>query len=272
MAEIFGLDAYSPREIAERVESIGVVKARLPLLSQITLGVLAGGFIGLGALYFTLVTSDTNLTFGAARLLGGLAFSLGLILVVVAGAELFTGNNLLVMAWVSRRITTGELLRNWLVVYLANFAGALGLVLLVLWSQHWHMNGDAVGANAVKIAAAKASLPFWVAFFRAILCNVLVCLAVWLALAGRSVIDKMFAIVFPISAFVAAGFEHSVANMYFIPLGILLKDQLSAAGSEGLSWAALWTNLLPVTLGNIVGGSLMVALVYRFVYRPAKQG
>jgi formate/nitrite transporter len=270
MAEIFGLDAYSPGEIAERIESIGVAKARLPLISQITLGVLAGGFIGLGALYFTLVTSDGNLTFAAARVLGGVAFSLGLILVVVAGAELFTGNNFLVMAWVSRRITTVELLRNWLIVYLANFVGAFGLVLLVVWSQHWHMNGDAVGANAVKIAAVKASLPFWEAFFRGILCNVLVCLAVWLALAGRSVIDKIFAIVFPISAFVAAGFEHSVANMYFIPLGILLKDQLSVAGSEGLSWAGLWTNLLPVTLGNIVGGSLMVALVYRFVYRPGK--
>jgi formate transporter len=268
MTEIFGHDAYSPKEIAERVESIGVAKARLPITSQITLGILAGGFIGLGALYFTLVTSDQNLTFTASRVLGGLAFSLGLILVVVAGAELFTGNNLLVMAWVSRRITTVELLRNWLIVYLSNFIGALGLVLLVLWSQQWHTNGNAVGINAIKIAAGKAALPFLEAFFRAILCNILVCLAIWLAVAGRSVIDKIFAILFPISAFVALGFEHSVANMYFIPLGVWLKDQLNVAGSERLSWLALWTNLVPVTLGNIVGGSLMVALVYRFVYRP----
>jgi len=270
MAEIFGSDAYSPKEIGERIETIGIAKARLPLTAQIALGVLAGGFIGLGALYFTLVTSDAHLSFAAARVLGGVAFSLGLILVVIAGAELFTGNNLLVMAWVSRRITTAEVLRNWLVVYLANFVGAFGLVSLVFWSQHWRMNGDAVGVNAVKIAAAKAMLPYWEAFFRALLCNLLVCLAVWLAFAGRSVVDRIFAIVFPISAFVAAGFEHSVANMYFIPLGILLKDHLDVPGVEGLSWVGLWTNLAPVTLGNIAGGSLMVALVYRFVYRPEK--
>jgi len=267
MAEIFGFDAYSPNEIAERVESIGVAKARLPLMSQVTLGVLAGGFIGLGALYFTLVTSDTALSFAASRLLGGLTFSLGLVLVVIAGAELFTGNNFLVMAWVSQRITTGELVKNWLVVYLANFFGALGLVFLVVLSNHWEINSNAVGTSAVKIAAAKAALPFWEAFFKGILCNILVCLAVWLALAARSVVDKIFAVIFPISAFVAAGFEHSVANMYFIPLGILLKDRLPAGGAENLSWPGLFSNLLPVTLGNIIGGGVMVALVYYFVYR-----
>jgi len=267
MAELFGFDAYSPKEIAERVENIGVTKARLPLLTVATLGVLAGGFIGLGALYFTLVTSDSSLGFAASRLLGGLTFSLGLILVVVAGAELFTGNNLLVMAWASQRITANELMRNWLIVYFANFAGALGLVLLVFLSDHWQMGNGAVGANAVRIAAAKAALSFPEAFFKGILCNILVCLAVWLALAARSVVDKIFAIIFPISAFVAAGFEHSIANMYFIPLGILLKDRILVSGAENLSWAGLWSNLLPVTLGNIVGGSVMVALVYYFVYR-----
>jgi formate/nitrite transporter len=150
---------------------------------------------------------------------------------------------------------------------LANFVGALGLVLLVLWSQQWRMNSNGVGITAVKIAAAKAALPFWEAFFKGVLCNILVCLGVWLALAGRSVVDKVFAIIFPISAFVAAGFEHSVANMYFIPLGILLKDQVGQGIAENLSWLALWSNLLPVTLGNIFGGSVMVALVYRFIYR-----
>ena len=232
-----------------------------------TLGVLAGGFIGLGALYFTLVTSDSSLSFAASRLLGGLTFSLGLILVVVAGAELFTGNNLLVMAWASRRITTKELITNWIIVYLANLAGALGLVFLVVLSHHWQMNSNAVGISAVKIAAAKAALPFWEAFFKGIVCNILVCLAVWLALAGRSVTDKIFAVIFPISAFVAAGFEHSVANMYFIPLGILLKDRILVSGAENLSWLGLWSNLVPVTLGNIVGGSVMVALVYYFQHR-----
>jgi formate/nitrite transporter len=267
MAEIFGFDAYAPKEIAEKVESVGVAKARLPLVSQIALGVLAGGFIGLGALYFTLITSDPNLGFAPSRLLGGVAFSLGLILVVIAGAELFTGNNLLVMAWASQKISMRELLANWLVIYLANLTGALGLVLLVYLSNHWQMNGGAVGAQAIKIAAAKASLPFWDAFFRGILCNILVCLAVWLALAGRSVVDKIFAIVFPISAFVAAGFEHSVANMYFIPLGLLLQPHLNVGAAAELSWFGLWNNLLPVTLGNIFGGAVMVALVYRWIYR-----
>lgn len=274
MNEIFGFDAYSPKEIAQRVESVGVTKARLPLISQVTLGMLAGGFIGLGALYFTLVTSDANLSFAAARLLGGLTFSLGLILTVVAGAELFTGNNLLVMAWASRRISTLELLQNWLVIYFANFIGALGLVLLVLWSEQWRMNAGAVGANAVKIAAAKATLPFWEALFKGILCNILVCLAVWLALAGRSVVDKIVAIVFPISAFVAAGFEHSVANMYFIPLGLLVQEHASAPGLPAVPWTGLISNLLPVTLGNIFGGGIMVAAVYHLVYGrgPETQG
>jgi formate transporter len=272
MAEIFGFDAYAPKEIADRVETIGVAKARLPLLSQVALGVLAGGFIGLGALYFTLVTSDTALSFAVSRLLGGLVFSLGLILVVIAGAELFTGNNLLVLAWASRRITTRELLCNWLIVYFANFAGALGLVALVYLSNHGQMNGAGVGIQAVKIAAAKASLPFAEAFFKGVLCNILVCLAVWLALAGRSIVDKICAIIFPISAFVAAGFEHSVANMYFIPLGILLKDRVPAGAVEHLDWSSLWTNLLPVTLGNIVGGALLVALVYSFIYQRGTAG
>jgi formate transporter len=273
MSEIFGVDAYSPEEIAERVQSVGAAKARLPLLTQLILAMLAGGFIGLGALYFSLVASDASLGFAASRLLGGLAFSLGLILVVVAGAELFTGNNLQVMAWAARRITTAELLRNWLVVYLGNFIGALSLALLVLWSQHWRMNGDGVGVTAVKIAAFKAALPFWEAFFRGILCNVLVCLAVWLALAGRTVVDKIFAIVFPISAFVAAGFEHSIANMYFIPLGIMVRERLGAAALPPVTWAGLITNLVPVTLGNVVGGAGMVAAVYYLVYcRGASPG
>jgi len=267
--EIFGFDAFSPREVSERVESIGVTKARLPLLSMSVLGILAGGFIGLGAMYFTLVVSDQNLSFALQRVIGGLVFSLGLILVVVAGAELFTGNNLMIMAWVSRRISSWELLRNYIVVYLTNLVGALGLVLIVFLSNHWGMAGGQVGLTAVKIAAYKTSLSFPEAFFKGVLCNILVCLAVWLALAGRSVIDKIFAIIFPISAFVAAGFEHSIANMYFIPIGILLRDEYSSAQIPyvaGLDWLGFVSNLIPVTLGNLVGGSLMVGLVYHIVY------
>jgi formate transporter len=270
MAEILGFDAFSPKEIAEKVESVGVTKARLPLLPTLMLGVLAGGFIGLGALYFALVVSDTQLSFGIARVLGGVAFSLGLILVVVGGAELFTGNNLLVMAWADGKITTAEMMRNWVLVYAANAVGAIGLAVVVYLSNHAGMNQGAVGLAYVEIAAAKTALPFWEAFFKGVLCNLLVCLAVWMALAGRSVTDKVFAIIFPISAFVAAGFEHCVANMFLIPLGVFLKDSVAATtniDTASLDWSGFIGNLIPVTLGNIIGGSVMVALVYYLIYR-----
>jgi formate transporter len=267
MAQLYGFDAYSPQEIADKVETVGVAKARLPLPAMVMLGVLAGGFIGLGALYFTLVTSDVSLPFAASRVLGGVAFSMGLILVVVAGAELFTGNNLLVMAWADRKITTVEMLRNWTIVYLANAVGAVGLALLVYLAQHPEMAGGAIGRQAVKLAVAKVHLPFVEAFFKGVLCNVLVCLAVWLAMAGRSVTDKVLAIVFPISAFVAAGFEHSVANMYFLALGWMLQATFIVTDGAPIGWGGILGNLVPVTLGNVAGGSLMVALVYYLIYR-----
>ena len=270
MSDGFRIDHYTAHEIAERVENGGVAKVKLPWLSVMTLGVLAGGFIGLGAMYFNLVTSDATLGFAAARVLGGVVFSLGLILVVVAGAELFTGNNLIIMAWVVKRVTTADILKNWALVFTANFIGAFGLAILIFLSNHAAMAGGAVGQNAVRIAAVKTTLPFSQAFFRGVLCNVLVCLAVWLCLGGRNVFDKVVAIIFPISAFVAAGFEHSVANMYFIPLGLLLRAHVPApAGVDmyGLTWGGFLHNLLPVTLGNIVGGAVMVGLVYWLVYR-----
>jgi formate/nitrite transporter len=268
MPEFFGSDAFSPPEIAERIERVGVAKARLPLLPLFMLGVLAGAFIGLGAMFFALVTSDTSLGFTMGRVVGGVVFSLGLLLVVVAGAELFTGNNLLAMAWADGLITTGEVLRNWGVVCIANFIGAAGLALLVYLSGHTDMNGGAVGAHYMKIAAAKCALPFATAFFSGVLCNVLVCLAVWMAFAGRTVVDKAVAIVFPISAFVAAGFEHSIANMYFIPMGLLLKATgAELPGAEQVTWMHLLGNLLPVILGNLVGGSGFVALIYHLIYR-----
>jgi formate/nitrite transporter len=268
MPELFGFDAYSPAQIAERVTTVGVAKARLPLLSMAMLGVLAGGFIGLGALYSVLVLSDPALGFAAGRVLGGAAFSLGLLLVVVAGAELFTGNNLLAMARAGGQISTRELLRNWLVVCLANFAGAAGLACVVFLSRHAEMNNGLVARQYLVIAAGKCALPFWPAFFRGVLCNVLVCLAVWMAMAGRSVADRAVAIVFPISAFVAAGFEHSVANMYLIPLALLLKAAgADAPGAELVTWAGFFHNLAPVILGNLAGGSVLVGLVYHVIYR-----
>ncbi len=266
--EQFGFDAYLPKEIAARVQAVGVAKARLPFLQTALLGLLAGAFIGLGALYFTLVASDASLGFAASRVLGGVCFSLGLLLVVVAGAELFTGNNLLAMAWADGRITTAELLRNWAIVCVANFAGAAGLAVLVYLSGHADLNGGAVGQAALKIAAAKAALPAWEAFFRGVLCNIFVCMAVWMAMAGRSVVDKAVAIVFPISAFVAAGFEHSIANMYFFPLALLLKAGGTPLppGAEAVDATAMFSNLLPVIAGNIAGGSVLVALTYWMIY------
>jgi formate transporter len=270
MTELFGFDCFSPKEIAERVENVGVTKANLPLLSMTALGVLAGGFIGLGSLFFTLVASDASLGFVPARVIGGVAFSLGLILVVIAGAELFTGNNLIVMAWVAGRLSTAKIARSFVIVYLANLFGAVGLAWLVFLSGHWKMLNFAIGHTAVYIAAAKCALPFGEAFFKGILCNVLVCLAVWLAMAGRTVADKILAIVFPVSAFVACGFEHSVANMYFIPLGIFLRARVPNEGIADLSsltWPGFAQNLLPVTLGNLLGGAGMVGVVYYVIYR-----
>jgi formate/nitrite transporter len=263
-------DAYQPAEIAVRVREVGVAKARLS--SANVLAVLAGAFIALGAMFSTVAISGVDAGFGLRRLLAGTTFSLGLVLVVVAGAELFTGNNLIAMAWASRQITTRDVLRNWSLVYLGNLIGSLGTALLFLWSGVWKMSGGAVGATALRIAAAKCELPFAEAFFRGVLCNALVCLAVWLCFSARTTTDKIVSIVLPITAFVALGFEHSVANMYFIPLGILLQrsaagtDLLSASPHEAFGWLDFVANLVPVTLGNIVGGTLLVAGVYWFVY------
>ena len=267
MQEIFGFDAFSPKEIAERVENVGVVKARLPLLSMFMLGILAGAFIGLGAMCFVLVQSETGLGFVAGRFIGGLVFSLGLILVVIAGAELFTGNNLLVMAWADDKLRFSEVLRNWIVVASANFIGAAGIALLVYFSGHPDMNGGAVGVSYVKIAALKCNLSFQQCFFSGMLCNVFVCLAVWMAQAGRSVVDKVVVIIFPITAFVACGFEHSIANMFLIPMGFLLKEaNLLVPGAESINFAGFIKNLVPVILGNLAGGSLFVSFFYYMIY------
>ncbi len=268
--QIFGFDAFTPKEIAQKVEQNGVIKARLPFLPMAMLGAVAGGFIGLGAMYYTLVISDPSLGFAASRVLGGVAFTLGLILVVMGGAELFTGNNFLVMAWAERKITTAEVVRNWLVVYFTNAFGAIALAVVIFLSHFPDMNDGEVGRTAIRLAAYKAALPFWTAFFKGVLCNMLVCLGLWVAMAGRSVTDKILAMVFPISAFVACGYEHCIANIYIIPLGILLANWGSPPPGTDVSvlgWAGLLDNLLPVTLGNIVGGSVLVALVYYSIYR-----
>jgi formate/nitrite transporter len=252
-------DAYPPAQVARLVEQVGVKKANLPIVATLMLGLLAGAFIAFGAMYYTVVMTGTTLGFGPARLVGGVAFSLGLVLVIVGGAELFTGNNLIVMAWGEGKISLAQLLRNWGLVYLANFAGAAGCALMVTWSGTLGLGDGAVAETAMAIGKAKVALGFGEAFFRGVLCNTLVCLAVWLCFAAHGVGSKILAIVLPISAFVALGFEHSVANMYLIPIAML-------AGAEGVGVAGLIGNLVPVTLGNIVGGGVFVALVYWLVY------
>jgi len=277
----FKFDAYSPAEMAERVERVGVTKANLDFWSVLALGTLAGAFIAFGANLFNIAVHDSSLSFGLTQLVGGVVFSLGLVLVIIAGAELFTGNNLIVMAYMERKITLGQLLRNWIIVFIGNFLGSLAVVFAVYLSGQWSLNSYLVGGKALLIANTKVNLPLLEAFTRGVLCNTLVCLAVWLTFACREVVSKILAIVFPIAAFVAAGFEHSIANMYFIPLGLILKTrpEVIAAASilahktidlSVLTWKEfIFNNLIPVTLGNIIGGAFLVGVTYWFIYlRP----
>jgi formate/nitrite transporter len=285
----FNVDALMPPQMADKAEAVGIKKANLDFLTSFALAVLAGAFISAGAIFATTIMAGagTQLTYGVTRLLGGVVFCLGLILVVVAGAELFTGNNLIVMAWANGKVSTGALLRNWVVVYLGNLTGALATVLIMFVSKQYLFGGGAVGITAVNTAVAKTNLGFAQAVALGIMCNALVCMAVWLCFSARSTTDKILSIIFPISAFVAAGFEHSIANMYFIPIGLLIKDFAGEAfwGLEAVSKAAIpaaklanltWgnfilANLVPVTLGNIIGGAGMVGLVYWFAYLRVKK-
>jgi formate transporter len=274
-----GHDAFSPSEVAQLVKTRGVAKATAPFLTTLVLGVVAGAFIALGAVLSTTIATGSELGFGPTRWLAGVGFSLGLILVVVAGAELFTGNNLIVMSAVTGHVPFRRLLANWGVVYLGNAIGALSVVAMVVVAEWWRQDDLGVGAVALSTAAAKTSLPFLVVLARGVLANALVCLAVWLASAGRTVIDKVVAIVLPISAFVAAGFEHSIANMYFIPMGLALREDAAVVTAAQipperlvtLDLGGLVNNLVAATIGNVIGGSVLVGLVYWFVYLRPKR-
>jgi formate/nitrite transporter len=267
-------DCHPPVKIAEKAEAAGVTKSKLNALSTGLLGGMAGVFIGLGAMFCTLVITNINIGFGLTKLLGGLAFCLGLIMVVIAGSELFTGNSLLTMSFISGRTSFARMSRNWGLVYAANMVGALALVGFMFYTNQWAFSDYGVGATALSIANAKVNLSFGEALVRGILCNFLVCLAVWMAFGARTVTGKILAIIFPITAFVAAGFEHSIANMYFIPMGILMANQPAVLGAAGLTassvanlnWAGFATNLAPVTIGNIIGGGVFVGAIYWFTY------
>jgi formate transporter len=272
-------DLLLPADMARRAEEVGVRRAHVDAPRLFVLAVLAGAFIALGGIFATTALAGTSgLPWGPARVLGGAAFSLGLVLVVVGGAELFTGNNLLVMAWASGRIGTAAVLRNWAIVYAGNFVGAVATAGLLAVAGTHRGGGGAFGATALAIAHGKLQLGFVQAVALGILCNGLVCLAVWLSYAGRSVTDRIAAVVLPITAFVAAGFEHSVANMYFVPFALFLDrvDPSVVAAANlppgALAWSRfLAANLLPVTLGNLIGGTVLVGGVYWFVYlRPRR--
>jgi formate/nitrite transporter len=291
MAPEFRIDALLPADMATKAEQGGIKKANMDFPHMFTLAILAGAFIALGALFSTTVSagsvaiSETDggvaflagLPYGVVRLLAGVAFSLGLILVIVAGAELFTGNNLIVMAWAGRKVTTRRLLRNWLIVWVGNFVGAIATAGLMLATGQYKFGGGAIGASILATANAKAGLSFFQALALGVMCNALVCLAVWLTYSARSTTDRILAIIPPVTAFVAAGFEHSVANMYFNPLGLFVKAvaplsfwwdiNKTPADFPDLTWGNFFgNNLIPVTIGNIIGGAVLVGAVYWFVY------
>jgi formate transporter len=267
------IDDLSPAEVAAKTVNIGIKKANLDFCTMFFLALFGGAYIALGAILTTTVaTNGSEFPFGVNSLLKGLMFTVGLILVVVAGAELFTGNNLILMAVLAKKVTVAKMLRNWGVVYLGNLIGALIIALVMLMSKQYLFSGGALGKTVLSIANAKSGLEFWSAIGLGIMCNLLVCLAVWMAFSARTTAGKILAIIPPITAFVAAGFEHSVANMYFIPIGLLIKwtdpDFVSKAGEFGnLNLGNfLVHNLLPVTIGNLIGGALFVGAMYWFIY------
>jgi len=273
------VDCFLPPQLADRVVNLGVKKVALDTWSTFSLAILAGVFIAIGAEFYTLVVTGSGLGFGMTKLVGGLVFCIGLILVVIAGAELFTGNNLILMAWFSGKATALQVLRNWVIVYAGNLIGSLATALIMHYTGQWSFAGYKVGATALNIANAKVNITFSEGLARGIMCNVLVCLAVWLCMSGRTTTDKILALLFPITAFVASGFEHSIANMYFIPMGILLNgnaEVMAAAGKvagdlTNLNFLGFLRNLLPVTIGNIFGGGFMVAVVYWLIYLRPKE-
>jgi formate transporter len=278
MSAEMSFDAFPPPGMAAKAEGVGVKKANLDFLTMFALAILAGAFIGVGAIFCTTVLAGGSaLPYGVARLLGGLVFATGLILVVVGGAELFTGNNLIIMAFASRKVSLGGLLRNWVIVYVGNFVGSVVTAYIMFLSEQYSFGNGTIGLTALNIGEAKTSLGFIQAVALGIMCNALVCMAIWLCFSARSTTDKILSIIPPISAFVAAGFEHSVANMYFIPVALFIKDlgdpkffeviKKTAADFPHLTWGNFFiANLLPVTIGNIIGGAVMVGLFYWFAY------
>lgn len=273
-------DILSPIEMREKVILSGILKNKLPFGQLLLLSILAGAYIAFGAVFSSVIALGMpgNWPYGIMKTLQGLAFSLGLILVVVGGAELFTGNNLMVIAWLDKKINSLAVIRNWSIVFLGNFIGSIGIALLLILSRQYLVSDGELGKSILNLATLKLSYPFYRALVLGVLCNIMVCLAVWLTYSGRSTIDKILAIIFPISFFIAAGFEHSVANMYIIPAALILQgiDPVFTANSgviiDGLTWSSFFiNNLAPVTLGNILGGTLFVGFLYFFSLKSSSK-
>lgn len=278
--------ALSPEQIARKAVDTAVAKAGESTLSTVVLAVLAGMFIGFGAMFATVAVSttpgSTGLPYGISKVVMGLTFSVGLILVVVGGAQLFTSNVLLVMAWAQGRVGVGAVLRNWLLVYAGNLVGSVGTALLLVLSGEYRSAGGGVGVSALSIAEGKGELGFGRALVLGVLCNVMVCLAVWVSYSAVSTVDRIVAVILPVAAFVAGGFEHSVANMYFLPVAAMIKRfapdefwtsaQVTPADFAHVGWADFVANLVPVTIGNIIGGGLLVGGLYWLAYLRQERG
>lgn len=256
--------AMTPASMELKNERVAETKAGTDLASALVLAVMSGAFISLGATFMLVVKSDAALPFAATQLLGGFAFTLGLFLVLAAGAELFTGNCLMVMGPLSGRFSWGKLLSSWLVVLAGNLAGALLASAAMLAAGVASANGGALGEAAIAVAEGKVALGWGTAFVRGVLCNMLVCLAVWVGHSASSVTDKFFSALLPVMGFMAAGFEHCVANMFFLPYAMMLQATGVASGSVDL--AGVLHNLSAATLGNLVGGVVLVGASYWFVY------
>ncbi len=280
MTEIQNLDTkdcITPGNVAhELAESVMPTKANFRKSKTFVLAIAAGALIAFGAqVSLTVMTGTENISWGFAKLIGAMTFATGLMMVVLTGAELFTGNVMMTFAVIEKRTSFLKLLRNWSIVYVGNFVGSIILALLIYLSGCSHNSHEALGAMGLTTACTKASLPFIEAFTRGILCNWLVCLAIWMASSSRHVIGKIFAIFFPIMTFVASGYEHSIANMYFLTNGLFLKHTPAVVAASGLTTeqlshltlkSCLLSNLLPVTLGNIVGALVFVVLLFWTAY------
>lgn len=275
---VIDIDAYAPIKMADRVGQVGIAKTQMSMLTTLVLSILAGVFIALGAQLSMLVTHTATSNLGMNQLLGGVAFTLALVLIVIAGAELFTGNCLIAMSYMAGKITGRDLTRNLIIAFIGNFIGALTLVLWIYNSGQWTFSNYLLGAKIVLAANEKVNLPFSFAFFRGLLCNMLVCLAIWLCYSGRSNMDKILSLLWPISCLIACGFEHCVVNMWLIPMGIILKGNSSVLAAimkvqgrvdfSNLTFfkGFMIDNLIPVVLGNLMGGMVLVAGMYWYIY------